>query len=42
MMFELNLFMKFSDICVTEAKIRMEPAFLSGLITICLSLLHKN
>lgn len=40
-MLELNLILKLSDRCVTEANIRMESAFLIAIITICLRLIHK-
>jgi hypothetical protein len=40
-MLELNLLLKFSDRYVTEAKIRMESAFLITLIAVCLRVAHK-
>ena len=40
-MFELNLLLKISDRYVTEAKIRMESAFLIAVIAACLHLAHK-
>jgi hypothetical protein len=40
-MLELDLALKLSDRCVTAARIRIEPAFITTLVALCLRLLHK-